>query len=73
MNHRALAARGDSLQHLRRRVAASISRLFALLLLQRLLRLEDLKNKAKLEGASMNIFSTRSTTSPSQAKMERNH
>ena len=47
--------------------------LFALLLLQRLLQLEDLRNKANLEGESTNIFSTRSTTSPSQAKMERNN
>ena len=46
---------------------------FALLLLQRLLQLEDLRNKANLEGESTDIFSTRSTTSPSQAKMERNH
>ena len=47
--------------------------LFALLLLQRQLQLEDLMNKANLEGESTNIFSTRSTTSPSQVKMERNH
>ena len=47
--------------------------LFALLLLQRLLQLEDLTNKANLEGGSMNIFSTRYTTPLSQAKMERNH
>ena len=47
--------------------------LFALLLLQQLFHLEDLRNKANLEGESTNIFSTRSTTSPSQAKMERNH
>ena len=47
--------------------------LFALLLLQRLLQLEDLRNKPNLEGEPTNIFSTRSTTSPSQAKMERNH
>ena len=47
--------------------------LFALLLLQRLHQLEDLKSKANLEGESTNTFSTRSTTSPSQAKMDRNH
>ena len=47
--------------------------LFALLLLQRLLQLEDLRKKANSEGESTNIFSTRSTTSPSQANMERNH
>ena len=47
--------------------------LLALLLLQRLLQLEDRRNKANLEGESTNISSTRSTTSPSQAKMERNH
>ena len=47
--------------------------LFALLLLQRLLQLEYLRNKANLEAESRNIFSTRSTTSPSQAKMERNN
>ena len=47
--------------------------LFALLLLQRLLELEDLRNRANWEGESTNIFSTRKTTSPSQAKMERNH
>ena len=39
--------------------------LFALLLLQRLLQLEDLRNNANLEGESTNIFSTRTTTSPS--------
>ena len=47
--------------------------LFALLLLQRLLQLGDLRNKAIREGESTNIFSTRSTTGPSQEKMERNH
>ena len=47
--------------------------LFALLLLQRLLQLEDLRSKVNVEGESKNTFSTRSTTSPSQAKMERNH
>ena len=47
--------------------------LFALLLLQRLLQLEDLRNEANLEGESTILFSTRSTTSPSQAKMGRNH
>ena len=47
--------------------------LYALLLLQRLPQLEDLRKKANSEGESTNIFSTRSTTSPSQAKMERNH
>ena len=47
--------------------------LFALFLLQRLLQLQHLRKKANLEGESTNIFSTRSTTSPSQAKMERNH
>ena len=47
--------------------------LFAVLLFQWLLQLEDLRNKANLEGESTNTFSTSSTTSPSQAKMERNH
>ena len=47
--------------------------LFALLLLQRLLQLEDPRNKANLEGELTNTFSTRSTTSPSQVNMERNH
>ena len=47
--------------------------LFALLLLQRLLQLQDLRNKANLERESTNIFSTRSTNSLSQAKMEWNH
>ena len=47
--------------------------LFALLLLQRLLQLEVLRSKVNLEGESTNTFSTMSTTSPSQAKMERNH
>ena len=47
--------------------------LCALLLLQQLPQLEDLRKKANSEAESMNIFSTRSTTSPSQAKMERNH
>ena len=45
----------------------------ALLLPLLLLQMEDLRTKANLEGESTNIFSTRSTTSPSQAKMERNH
>ena len=47
--------------------------LYALLLLQRLPQLEDLRKKANSEGESTNTFSTTSTTSPSQAKMERNH
>ena len=47
--------------------------LYALLLLQRLPQLEDLRKKANSEGESTNIFSRTSTTSPSQAKMERNH
>ena len=47
--------------------------LLALLLLQRLLQLKDMRNNANLEGESTNIFSTKSTTSLSQAKMERNH
>jgi tRNA(Leu) C34 or U34 (ribose-2'-O)-methylase TrmL len=47
--------------------------LYALLLLQQLPQLEDLRKKANSEGESTNIFSTTSTTSPSQAKMERNH
>ena len=42
--------------------------LFSLLLLQRLLQLEDLRNKANLEGESNNIFPTRSTTSPSEGE-----
>ena len=46
---------------------------YALLLLQRLPQLEDLRKKANSEGESTNIFSTTSTVSPSQAKMERNH
>ena len=46
--------------------------LYALLLLQRLPQLEDLRKKANSEGESTNIFSTTSTTNPSQAKMERN-
>ena len=47
--------------------------LHALLLLERLPKLEDLRNKANLERESTKIFSTGSTTSPSQGKMERNH
>ena len=47
--------------------------LYALLLLQQLPQLEDLRKKANSEGESTNIFSKTSTTSPSQAKMERNH
>ena len=47
--------------------------LYALFLLQRLPQLEDLRTKTNSEGESTNIFSTTSTTSPSQAKMERNH
>ena len=44
------------------------------LLLHLLLRqLEVLKNKANLEEEWRNLFSTRSTTSPSEGKMERNH
>ena len=46
---------------------------YALLLLQRLLQLEDLSEKVNSEGESTNIFSTTSTTSPWKAKMERNH
>ena len=46
---------------------------YALLLLQRLPQLEDLRKKANSEGESTNIFTTKSTTSPSQAKMEKNH
>ena len=45
---------------------------YAQLLLQRLPPLENLRKKANSEGESTNIFSTRSTTSPAQAKMERN-
>ena len=44
---------------------------YALLLLQRLPQLEDLRRKANSEGESTNIFSWTSTTSPSQAKMEK--
>ena len=47
--------------------------LLALLLRLQLRQLEDLKNKANLEGEWTNIFSTRSTTSPSEGKMERSH
>ena len=47
--------------------------LYALLLRQRLPQLEDLRKKVNSEGESTNIFSTTSTTRPSQAKMERNH
>ena len=46
--------------------------LFTLLLLQRLLQLEDLRSKENLEGGSKNTFSTERTTGPSQAKMKRN-
>ena len=46
---------------------------YALLILQWLPQLEDLRKKANSEGQSTNIFSTTSTKSPSQAKMERNH
>ena len=46
---------------------------YALLRLQQLPTLEDLSKKANSEGESANIFSTTSTTSPSQAKMKRNH
>ena len=45
----------------------------ALLLRLRLRQLEVLRNKANLEGEWTNIFSTTSTTSPSEGKMERNH
>ena len=47
--------------------------LYALLLLQQLPQQEDLRKKANSKGESTNIFSRTSTTSPSQAKMERNH
>ena len=47
--------------------------LYALLLLQRLTQVEDLRKRANSEGESTNIFSTTSTTIPSQVKMERNH
>ena len=47
--------------------------LYALLFLQRLPQLEDLRKKVKSEGESTNRISTTSSTSPSQAKMERNH
>ena len=43
------------------------------LLRLRLQQLEDLRNNKNLEGEWTNIFSTRSTTSPSEGKMERNH
>ena len=46
---------------------------YALLLLQLLPTLEDLRKKANSEGESTNIFSTTSTTSPSQTKIKRNH
>ena len=47
--------------------------LLALLLRLRLRQLEILRNKANLEGERTNIFSTRSTISPSEGKIERNH
>ena len=47
--------------------------LLALLLRLRLRQLEDLRNKGNLEGEWTNIFSTRSTTSPSEGAMERNY
>ena len=46
---------------------------YAVLHLQRLPELEDLRKKGNSEGESTNIFSTLSTTILSQAKMERNH
>ena len=46
--------------------------LYALLLLQRLPQLEDLRKKPNSEGQSTIKFSTTCTTSPSQTKMERN-
>ena len=43
------------------------------LLCLRLRQLEDLRNRAYLEGEWTNIFSTRSSTSPSKKKMGRSH
>ena len=46
--------------------------LLAQLLRLRLRQLEDPRNNTNLEGEWMSIFSTRSTTNPSERKMERN-
>ena len=45
----------------------------ARLLRLRLRQLEDLRNNTNLEGEWTSVFSTRSTTNPSDEKMERNH
>ena len=47
--------------------------LLALPLRLRLLQLEALRNNTNIEGERTSIFSTRSTTNPSEGKMERNH
>ena len=47
--------------------------LLALLLCLRLLQLEAVRNSTNLEGEWTSIFSTRSTTNPSEENMEKNH
>ena len=69
----AVAARGYSLQHLRRTVAVSISRSACPASSSTATAAGGAQEQPKLEGERPSIFSTRSTTYPSEAKMERNH